>query len=132
MAALRLIATLFVKEFTQIRRDPLSLGMLIALPAFLLILFGYALTFDVRNLALGVCDLDGSAASRELVRRFAITEYFDLKRQVDDPRALTRLIDHEVIRVGLVIPPDFEEQLEAGRPAPVQFLVDGTNATIAS
>ncbi len=132
MTALRLIATLFVKEFTQIRRDPLSLGMLIVLPAFLLILFGYALTFDVRNLALGVCDLDGSAASRELVRRFAITEYFDLKRQVDDPRALARLIDHEVIRAGLVIPPDFEERLEAGRPAPVQFLVDGTNATIAS
>ncbi len=132
MDALRLISTLFVKELTQIRRDPLSLGMLIAIPAFLLILFGYALTFDVRNLALGVCDQDGSASSRELVQRFAITEYFDLKQQVADPRALVALMDREVIRVGLVIPPDFEARLKAGRPAPVQFFVDGTNATIAS
>ncbi|MDQ7040814.1 MAG: ABC transporter permease [Rhodothermus sp.] len=132
MRALQLITTLLVKELTQIRRDPLSLGMLIALPAFLLILFGYALTFDVRNLALGVCDQNRSASSRELIRRFAITEYFELKRQVNDPREIAPLIDHEVIRVGLVIPPDFEARLQAGQPAPVQLLIDGTNATIAS
>lgn len=132
MAALRLIILLVLKEFTQIRRDPLSLGMLIALPAFLLILFGYALTFDVRNLALGVCDQDQSVASRELIQRFVTTEYFDLKRQVDDPQKLTQLIDHDVVRVGLVIPPGFSERLQAGRPAPVQLLVDGTNATTAS
>jgi ABC-2 type transport system permease protein len=132
MAALRMIITLFVKELAQIRRDPISLGMLIALPAFLLVLFGYALTFDVRNLALGVCDQDQSASSRELVRRFALNEYFDLKRHVDDPRVLPQLIDQEVVRVGLVIPSDFEERLKAGQPAPVQLLVDGTNATIAS
>lgn len=132
MAALRLIILLVLKEFTQIRRDPLSLGMLIALPAFLLILFGYALTFDVRNLALGVCDQDQSVASRELIQRFVTTEYFDLKRQVDDPQKLTQLIDHDVVRVGLVIPPGFSERLQAGRPAPVQLLVDGINATTAS
>lgn len=132
MAALRLIILLVLKEFTQIRRDPLSLGMLIALPAFLLILFGYALTFDVRNLALGVCDQDQSVASRELIQRFVTTEYFDLKRQVDDPQKLTQLIDHDVVRVGLVIPPGFSERLQAGRPAPVQLLVDGINAITAS
>lgn len=132
MRAFRLIATLFVKEFIQIRRDPISLGMLLVLPAFLLILFGYALTFDVRHLAIGVCDQDRSAASRELIRRFNLTEYFDLAVQADDPRELTRLIDQEAIRVGLVIPSDFEKRLQAGQAAPVQLLIDGTNATIAS
>jgi len=128
---LRTIATLCAKEFAQIRRDPLSLGMLVALPAFLLVLFGYALTFDVRNVALGVSDLDRSAASRELIERFARTESFKLRWQVTDPRLLPALIDRDAIRVGLVIRSDFAARLEAGRTAPIQLLVDGTNSTTA-
>ncbi len=70
------------KEFRQIRRDSRSLVFMIFLPAFLLVMFGFALNFDVKHIPIAVVDQDGSRASRELAEKFAATEYFDLKTRL--------------------------------------------------
>lgn len=120
------------KEFRQIRRDPRSLIFLLGLPAFLLLMYGYALNFDVKRVPLAVFDLDGSPASRELVARFAATEHFRLKARGGDPRALDALLGRETARVGLVIPRRYAADLAAGREPAVQIVLDGANASSAA
>ncbi len=116
------------KEFRQIRRDVRSLAFLVFVPAFLLLLFGYALNFDVKHIPLAVLDEDGSASSRDLVDRFRTTEYFDLRASLDDHSDIDRLMDRDIIRAALVIPSGFSEDLLAERDPSVQVIVDGTNA----
>ena len=75
---MRRLLAVMVKELRQIRRDPFSLLMLIAFPAFMLMLYGFALNFDVRHVKLAVQDRDRSARSRELIASFTHSAYFDL------------------------------------------------------
>ncbi|MGB9836002.1 MAG: ABC transporter permease [Candidatus Saccharicenans sp.] len=130
MASLR-IKHVVKKELLHIKRDPLSLILLLFLPVFMLVLYGYALNFDVRHLSLAVVDLDGSQSSRELVSRITAGEYFDLKYQLSRESEIDRLFDREKIKIALVIPVNFERDLKAGRKTSVQVLVDGTNPTPA-
>jgi ABC-2 type transport system permease protein len=116
------------KEFRQIRRDARSLMFMIFLPAFMLLLFGYALNFDVKHIPLAVVDQDGSRASRDLVDKFRTTEYFDLKAVLPKTAAIDPIMAREDIRTALVIPARFGEDLLAGRSPSVQVLVDGSNA----
>lgn len=120
------------KEFRQIRRDARSLVFLLGLPAFLLLVYGYALNFDVKRVPLAVCDLDGSAASRDLVAKFTATEHFRLRARSDDPRVLDGLLARETARVGLVVPRGYADDLAAGREAAVQVVLDGANASSAA
>ncbi|MCK7482297.1 MAG: ABC transporter permease [Candidatus Moduliflexus flocculans] len=99
------------KEFRQIRRDSRSLVFMIFLPAFLLVMFGFALNFDVKHIPLAVVDQDGSRASRELTEKFAATEYFDIKTRLDRTGDVDGLMAREKIRAALVIPEAF-----CGRP----------------
>jgi len=116
------------KEFRQIRRDTRSLIFMIFLPAFLLLMFGFALNFDVKHVPLAVVDQDGSRASRELIEKFGTTEYFDLKAAVERPGDIDGLMARERIKAALIIPETFSEDLLAGRSPSVQFLLDGANA----
>jgi ABC-2 type transport system permease protein len=116
------------KEFRQIRRDARSLMFMVFLPAFMLLMFGFALNFDVKNIPLAVVDQDGSRASRDLVDRFRTTEYFDLKALLPETAAVDPIMAREDIRIALVIPVRFSEDLAAGRSPSVQVLVDGSNA----
>jgi ABC-2 type transport system permease protein len=120
------------KEFRQIRRDARSLAFMIFLPAFLLLMFGFALNFDVKHIPLAVVDEDGSRASRDLVDKFRTTEYFDLKAVLPKTAAIDLLMAREDIRAALVIPARFAEDLLAGRSPSVQLLVDGSNAMSGS
>ena len=120
------------KEFRQIRRDARTLIFLVAMPGFLLLMFGFALNFDVKHVPLAVCDEDGSAAAREFIGNFTHTEYFDLKYELSDPREVDRLLGEEKVRVALVVPRGFASDLAAGREPAVQVLVDGANASSAS
>ncbi len=120
------------KEFRQIRRDPRSLVFLLGLPAFLLLMYGYALNFDVKRVPLAVIDQDGSQASRELVAKFTATEHFRLKIRGDDPRALDGLLGREEARAGIVIPRGYAADLAAGREPAVQVVLDGANASSAA
>lgn len=127
-----IIAPIIRKEFRQIRRDKRTLGVLLFIPALMLLMFGYALNFDVKHTSLAVYDEDRSPQSREFARQFWNSEFFDLKFTLDDAREADRLLDAEHVRVVLVIPSAFSERLARGQEATVQVLIDGTSSFSAS
>jgi ABC-2 type transport system permease protein len=127
------------KEFRQIARDRRTLLILLFVPVFFLLLYGYALTFDIRNVPLAVQDNDRSRASREVVSAFVNSGYFDLVADVSDNAAVARLLDEGRARAALVIPAGFGRAVAAGssrRPrttvTSVQLIVDGDNANTAT
>ena len=129
---MRRLRAVVVKELRQVRRDPFSLLMLIALPAFMLVLYGFALNFDVRHVRLAVQDLDRSSAGRELIASFTHSTYFDLVATPGAGEDLDALIERRVARAVLVIPVGYGRDLDAGRTAPVQLLLDGADSTTAT
>ncbi len=120
------------KEFIEIWRDPRSLFFVLAMPVLMLLLYGYGISSDVKRVPLAVYDRDGQPAARELIRRFTSTEYFVVTAQVESLRGLRRVIDTGEAKVGLMIPEDFSQNLAANRPAPIQFVVDGSDSNTAS
>lgn len=120
------------KEFRQILRDRLSLLILMFVPAFFLLLYGYALNFDVQHIRLAVEDHDRTPASREVTSAFVNSGYFDLVAFVTDDREYERLIDRGDVRAVLVIPPRLQEKLIAGQRVPVQVVINGDNANTAA
>jgi ABC-2 type transport system permease protein len=120
------------KEFRQIARDKRSLGVLLVVPAFMLIMFGYALNYDVKNIPLALLDEDHSATSRDFGAQFLHSEYFTKQSTLSNRKQIDTLLDHAEARVILVIPTNFSEDLLAGHSTKVQVLVDGANATMAA
>lgn len=120
------------KELRQIARDRRTLLILIFIPAFFLLLYGYALNFDIRHIPLAVEDRDGTPESRAVVSAFINSGYFDLAAAVHDPRAAERLLDLNEARALLVIPAGFARDVAAGRQTPVQVVVNGDNANTAT
>ncbi len=129
---MRRLLAVVVKEVRQIRRDPFSLMMLVALPAFMLVLFGYALNFDVSHVRLAVQDRDRTAASRDLVSTFTQSTYFDLVATPEPGTDIDRVLETRLARAILVIPEGYGAALRAGRVAPVQMLLDGADSTTAT
>jgi ABC-2 type transport system permease protein len=121
-----------VKELRQIRRDPFSLLMLIAFPGLMLVLYGFALNFDVRHVRLAVQDRDRSPRSRDLVASFTHSTYFDLVATPAPGADLARLTETGVAKAILVVPEQFGRDLAAGRQASVQLLLDGADSTTAA
>ncbi len=119
------------KELRQIARDRRTLLIQIFVPAFFLLVFGYALNFDIRHVALGVEDRDGSPESRALVSAFVNSGYFDQVAAVHDPRSKDRLLDTNQARAILTIPEGFSRELQTGGRPPVQVIVNGDNANTA-
>ncbi|HVP38279.1 MAG TPA: ABC transporter permease [Candidatus Saccharimonadales bacterium] len=120
------------KEVLQLRRDARSLILAFLLPVLLLVMFGYAITWDVNDIPLAVVDQDASARSRELVDAFRASGYFDLVARPARASEVEGLMDRGRVRLALVIPPHFAADLGAGRPAPLQVLVDGGDANTAT
>ena len=127
----RRLSAISRKEFRQIRRDRRTLALLLFFPSFMLILFGYALNFDFKHQTLAVCDQDQTAASRAFARAFTHTEYFDLTQILTSQRQVDHLMGRDLIRVAVIIPRNFSNNLAAGRIAAVQILIDGANASAA-
>jgi ABC-2 type transport system permease protein len=120
------------KEFLHVVRDARSLAISIALPMLMLILFGYALSLDVDNVPLVVWDQSHSQVSREFVSRFSGSRYFSLRAYVGDYAELERAIDTRRAMAALVIPTDFAGQVESGRAATAQLIVDGSDSNTAT
>jgi ABC-2 type transport system permease protein len=120
------------KEVRQILRDRRSLLVLLFVPAFFLLVYGYALNWDIRHVALAVEDRDRSPASRSLVSAFVNSGYFDLVADVRGPQDITNLMNHGTARLVLVIPYGMARDLDAGRTVPVQVLLNGDNANTAT
>jgi ABC-2 type transport system permease protein len=128
----RRLRAVVVKELRQVRRDPFSLAMLIGLPAFMLVLYGFALNFDVRHVRLAVQDRDGSRASRELLAAFTHSTYFDLVATPPAGADLEALTQRRIAKAILVVPEGYGRDLAAGRTAAVQLLLDGADSTTAA
>ena len=103
------------KEFIHIFRDPRSLGMGIAIPMIMLLLFGYALTLDVDKVPMVIWDQDRSQASREFISQFLGSRYFSLQGYVDNYPEVEKRIDSRRALVSLVIPPDFAGRIASGK-----------------
>lgn len=120
------------KEGIHIIRDWRSLVMGIAIPILLLVLFGYALTLDVDEVPLVVWDQSSTQASRDFISRFEGSPYFALRRFVQTYAEVERAIDAGEALVALVIPVDFAMDVESGRVARAQAIVDGSDSNTAT
>jgi ABC-2 type transport system permease protein len=126
------IRHMLVKEFIQVFRDPRMRVVLFATPIIQLLVIGYAVTTDVTRIATAVADLDRSQASREIVRRFEGSGYFQVERTLTDARAIQTLMDEGAVKAALQFDPGFADDLARGRTATIQVIVDGTDSNTAS
>jgi ABC-2 type transport system permease protein len=121
------------KELLQLRRDRLTLAMMIVLPVMQLLLFGYAINTDVRHIPTLVYDQDQSAASRDLYRSLEATTFYDIIGHVHGYDEVERSLRAGRAKVALVIPPRYASDITRGRPTQVQLVVDGSDPqTVAS
>jgi len=120
------------KEFWQIVRDRRTLMILLFVPAFFLMLYGYALNWDIRHVRLALLDREHTAESRELVSSFVNSTYFDVVAAPASMRDIERLMDRGDVRVALVIPEGMTRDLRSGRTATVQVIINGDNANTAA
>ena len=120
------------KEFIHVLRDRRSLGMAIAMPVFLLLLYGYALTLDVDNVPMVVWDQSETPASREFISRFAGSRYFSVRGYVRNYREMVHAIDAGEVLTALTVPREFAGLLKSGRPTSVQLIVDGSDSNTAT
>jgi len=120
------------KEFIHIARDRVGLFIMVAFPAITLMLYGYALNFDVKNVRLGVCDLDKTKESRAFIKSFLTHEYFVLVKELQSAKDIEDALSHGEIAVGIVIPKDFGRAVQTGKEIAFQALIDGANAQSAS
>jgi ABC-2 type transport system permease protein len=116
------------KEFLHVFRDWRSLYLSLAIPVILILLFGYALTLDLRNVPTVVLDQSKSARSRELIQLFDGSPYFSMVGYPDTYPDLQLALDRGTAMIALVIPSDFAEKIAAGKNTRVQILADGSDA----
>src|SRR5215510_13808128 len=120
------------KELRQIRRDRRTLVTIVFVPAFFLLLYGYALNWDIKHIKLAVQDRDQTAQSRALVSAFVNSSYFDRVADVWSPEDIDRLLDLDRALAVLVVPEGFGRDLTSGRMPQVQLLINGENANTAT
>ena len=120
------------KELIHIRRDPISLLQVILLPIVLLLLYGYALTFDIKNVTVAVYDQEKSQFSEDFINQFRGTDYFRLEKYTQNYGELKDMIMDHRVQVGILLPFDFSRQYQTGQTATCQALVDGTDSNTAN
>jgi ABC-2 type transport system permease protein len=128
---IRRIGPLARKEAIHIRRDPRSLYLAIGLPIFMIVLFGYAITLDIKHVAIGVVDQDRTALSREFAAKLAASAYFDLKLTLDSPAGVEKLLDEGRVKAVVVFPSGFARDVAGRRDTSIQVLLDGSNNNTA-
>ncbi|WP_448563017.1 ABC transporter permease [Trichothermofontia sp.] len=125
------LVTLALKEMRQILRNKQLLFLLVFPPTIQLLLYGFALNPEVKYLDLGVVDYAQTQTSRELVASLTNNQVFILNSQIPSQAALGEQVRLGQITAGVVIPPDWQRQLQRGETAEVQVLIDGVNANTA-
>jgi ABC-2 type transport system permease protein len=125
------IKQMVVKEFIQIFRDKRMKAIVFFIPVMQTLVFGYAVTTDVNNVPTAVYDLDRSSESRELIRRFSASGYFDVAFSADSPYRLQDALDRGAILLAIQINRGFSADLKKNKPTSIQVLVDGTDSNTA-
>ena len=120
------------KEMRQLKRDTRMLYVLFVFPFVLLIVFGYAINFDVHHIKMAVYDLDKSVNTREFIRRLTSSNYFDLVESINSENQIREVLDDGKAQLVLVFPQDFSRNLFSEKEAKIQILVEGIDANTAS
>ncbi|MCX8056041.1 MAG: ABC transporter permease, partial [Ignavibacteria bacterium] len=120
------------KEFLQLRRDPRMLPLIFIAPVLQLIIIGYAITFDVKNIPIVVCDLNNSKESREYIESFKASNYFNIVDYVYSQKELDYYLDKSLAIAAVVIPENFSSRLSKGELTEIQILLDGSDAYSAN
>lgn len=121
------------KEFIQIKRDPRSLALALAIPVLLLIIFGYGLSLDIDRVHTVIWNQDASSKlTRDFLLNFKNSKYFRIIRYTDNYRDIVRMINNGKALMAIIVPKDFSHYIEAGRAAPLQLLVDGSDSNTAT
>jgi len=128
---MRRLMAIVVKELRQMRRDRITLAMIVGIPVMQLILFGYAINLNLRGLSAGVADQANSSASRAVVMDMVATGVIKPEASATTPQELMERLRRGQISIGIVIPPDFDQRRFDGREA-VQVLVDGSDTVVQS
>ena len=131
MKSLSRLMAVMRKEVRQMRRDRLTFAMIFGIPLMQLLLFGYAINTDVRNLATAVADEANTHLSREFVARLNATQVTNIEYRVNTADELERLMQAGEISIGVAIPHDFDRRVTDSARAAVHLLVDGSDPTIA-
>jgi ABC-2 type transport system permease protein len=126
------LAAVARKEVLHILRDIRSLLIVILMPVSLMLLFGYGVNLDLKDLPIYVYDRDGSQPSQDLLKRFQATPYFNVVHVVDNYAELTRALDDGSAKMAIVIPWQFSRSVSQGGPVGVQALVDATDDNSAN
>ena len=123
---------LYKKEFLQLKRDAHSVIFFTLMPVVLLMLFGFALSTDIKHISTAVFDDDNNYLSRELAAVLVNSEYFDITHKAFCENDIQELLDKGKVKVGLIIPQDFSANCLAGKQAEVQILIDGSDPNVAN
>jgi ABC-2 type transport system permease protein len=132
LTRLRRVRPVAVKEVRQILRDRRTLVVMLGFPIVMMLLFGYALNFDVKHIPLAVLDNDQSGKSRDFAEGFLHSGYFDFSRHLSSEREVDEALDRGLAQVVLVVPAGFADSLARGVDVAVQVAVDGSNSNTAS
>jgi ABC-2 type transport system permease protein len=130
-AALRRLRAVAVKEIRQLSRDRVTFGMIVGVPMMQILLFGYAINFDVRNLATVVHDQANTSMSREFLSQLRATQVINVRYVTDSAAQLDQLMREGRASMGVVIPHDFERRLQGATRPVVQILVDGSQPSLS-
>ena len=125
------IWTIVIKELLQIKRDPVTLIVIFFFPVLMLILFGYALNFDVKGVQIGVYDQDRSELSRQYINSLGQTEYFEITTYFDNQKQADDALDKKQVQCVVSIPKDLSNDFYANKNVKIQYLVDGVNGNTA-
>lgn len=120
------------KELIQMRRDRLTMGMMVGIPLIQLLLFGYAINTDIRDIATVVYDQDYSEESRGFVRRMQATGFYEVVGRVESYDQVGEALRSRRAMVALVVPPRFGAEIEAGRTGQLQLIVDGSDPQVVA
>ncbi|MFA5864898.1 MAG: ABC transporter permease [Phycisphaerae bacterium] len=122
----RRIKAVVRREFNEVIRDPLYLGLAMLVPPFIMVIFGFGLALDVTHLPLGICDRDQTRLSREYIDSFIRSDSFSLVRRYTDEELMSDDLRTSKLRTALIIPGNFEQDLQKGKEVEVAMWIDGT------
>jgi ABC-2 type transport system permease protein len=120
------------KEVRQLKRDTRLLAVIFSFPVLLLIMFGYAVNFDVKNIKIAIYDQDKSELSKDFINSLNSSEYFIIVDFINNESDINTLLDQKVAKCVIVIPSDFSQKINSNRNTSIQYLIDGVDANTAS
>ena len=120
------------KEFRQLKRDKRLMFVIFFFPVMLLVMFGYAVNFDVKHVKIAIYDQEKSSLSRDFINSLLHSEYFDLVDMISSEKEINKYLDKKLAQCVIVIPNNLSEQLYSNREVKIQYLIDGVDGNTAN